>query len=329
MFRFASLTKLSVFLVFVSIGTAPLAAFVQQEEQQSSIDRLKTIGAILSTDDQGKVIALQFPEGVGIGRKDWHHLEQLTDLRDLDLGALWIKNDILKHVGKLTELRSLNLFGNPLEDDALTQIEGLQKLETLYLYRTFLDDEALKSVVKLKNLQRLNILDTFLTDKGLKLLGSCKQLKQLSIGNSKAGSFPESFFSPAGIEQLRKDLPNTEISFWGGSDRLDLPEKLNKPAKQAFPKIEGSECRSCRCPAAFQTRRFGLALFLGPRPRWDEPRNRGERRLESVAAQVAVASQSWHRIRGADDRKRAFAVLPSRSESSKRRRVRRAAELFS
>ena len=263
MFRFAILTKLVVFFMLALSGTATHAAF-QQEGQQEAIDRLKTIGASVSLDDQGRVIALQFPEGVGFGQKDWPLLEQLPDLRDLDLGAIWVNNDILKHVGKLTELRSLNLFGNPIEDAGLTQIEGLQKLETLYLYRTFLDDQALESVVKLKSLRRLNMLDTFLSDKGLKLLGTCKQLKHLSIGNSKAGSFPESFFSPEGIEQLRKDLPNTEISYWGGSDRLDVPEKLNKPAKKAFQKTRVLNVKVAAAPQLSKREGSDWPCFLGP-----------------------------------------------------------------
>ena len=232
--------------------------------QQTSIARLKETGAILSTDNQGKVIALQFPEGVGIDQPDWHHVEQLTDLQDLDLGALAVSNDMLKHVGKLTELRSLNLYGNPIEQNALTQIENLQKLENLYLYRTFLDDEAVESVVKLKNLRHLNILDTFLTDKGLKLLGTCKQLKHLSIGNTKAADFPEAFFSPAGIAQLRKDLPKTEISFWGGSDRFDVSEKLNNPARKAFQKTKALNVAVAVAPQLSKREGSDWSCFLGP-----------------------------------------------------------------
>ena len=238
MFRLAAHAKLIVFLIAAAIQTAAFANAAQQPGQQDSIAQLKAIGAILSTDDQGKVIALQFPEGIGFNETVWHHLDQLSDLRDLDLGALYLGDGVLKHVAKLTELRSLNLFGNPFEGDALKHIEGLKKLETLYLYRTFLDDQSLESIVKLKSLRHLNMFDTFLTDKGLKLLGTCKQLKHLSIGNSKAGNFPESFFSAAGIEQLRKDLPNTEINYWGASDRLDIAEKLNKPSKKNFWKTE-------------------------------------------------------------------------------------------
>ena len=106
-------------------------------------------------------------------------------MQDLDVGALYIGNDMLAHVGKLQQLKNLNLFGNPIDSIALKQIENLQNLETLYLYRTFIDDMGVGSIAKLKNLKRLNMFDTFLTDKGLGLLAGCKQLKHLSIGNSK------------------------------------------------------------------------------------------------------------------------------------------------
>ena len=154
MFRLACLTKLVAFLVLASGGTNSLATFAQQTGQQESIDRLQTIGASLSTDDQGKVIAVQFPEGVGFPPNDWHHLEQLTDLRDLDLGAIWVDNNILKHVGKLTELRSLNLFGNPFEEDALTR---LRVCRILKLFISIVPFSMIKLVNRSSNLRHLNV----------------------------------------------------------------------------------------------------------------------------------------------------------------------------
>ena len=166
MFRLSELTlPIAICLLWIP----HLLPAQEYSGKQNSIDRLKSAGAILSTDDDGKVIALQFPEGIGFHTSQWHHLDKLTDLRDLDLGAVHVGNGITGQISKLTELRSLNLFGNPLDSIALTRIENLQKLETLYLYRTFIDDEGITSIAKLKNLRRLNMMDTFLTDKGLKL----------------------------------------------------------------------------------------------------------------------------------------------------------------
>ena len=186
-------------------------------------------GAVLTKDADGKIIAFQLPESLALSEAAWVYLEKLPDLQDLDLGAQHLGNDALKHVGKLTELRSLNLFGNPLDSISLTHITGLNKLETLYLYRTFIDDKGIESIAQLKSLERLNMFDTFLTDAGLDRLGTCKQLKHLSIGNSKAGNFPKSFFTPAGIKRLRKNLPETNITYWGQDDnRLDLPAVIGE-----------------------------------------------------------------------------------------------------
>jgi len=244
-----------------------LSAF-QSADQQVSIARLRELGAVLSTVDDGKITGLQFPEGSSFEQPDWHHVGQLTDLRDLDLGALYVGNDMLKHVGSLIELRTLNLFGNPLDSIALVDIEGLQKLETLYLYRTFIDDEGIHSIAKLKNLRRLNVFDTFLTDKGLGLLGKCQQVEHLSIGNSKTGKFPESFFTPAGIEQLHKDLPNTKITYWGVNQRLDSPAtiqnpNLKGPAVRVGEKLRSEKVRSAK-DLSKRLKGSDWPCFLGP-----------------------------------------------------------------
>jgi len=177
------------------------------------------------------MVAFQMPENRGLSGKAWPYLAMLTDLQDLDLGGMNLNNDRIETISNLTELRSLNLFGNPIDSFAMPYLANLQKLETLHLYRTRVDDEGLESLARLKNLKRLNVLDTLLTDKGLKKLGNFKQLTHLSIGNSKAENFSESSFTPAGIKQLRLDLPNTEITYWGTDDeKRDLPEVLSDAA---------------------------------------------------------------------------------------------------
>ena len=239
--------------------------FSQQTAQQSAVKRLAELGAVFSTDSDEKIIGLQFPEGSSFDPQDWHHLEQLSDLRDLDLGALYVGNEILKHVGKLSELRSLNLFGNPLDSIALVDIENLQKLETLYLYRTFIDDKGITSIEKLKRLQRLNMFDTFLTDKGLASLGECKQLQHLSIGNSKAGKFPESFFTEAGIEKLRQDLQQTKITYWGSDDRLEVAKTIQKPTGKLLRETQLLNTKAEPAPnLATNNAGSDWPCFLGP-----------------------------------------------------------------
>ena len=202
-------------------------------------------GGIVSRDDQGRVTGLQFPENLTLPVHAWTALEQLTDLRELDLSAMLVTNERLQHVGKLKNLRSLNLFGNPIDSVAIEQLVGLEKLETLYLYRTFTDDQAILSLAKLSRLKRLNMFDTFLTDKGLQYLEACQSLRNLSIGNSNPGEriesrFPESFFTEAGIKRLRQRLPETEILVWSKTDSPEVPtEVLNLKEHAAAPERNG------------------------------------------------------------------------------------------
>jgi outer membrane protein assembly factor BamB len=75
------------------------------------------------------------------------------------------------------------------------------------------------------------MFDTFLTDRGLERFEAFKSLKHLSIGNTDPGEmaqskFPESFFTEAGIERLRRQLPETEILVWSKTDSPEVPTKV-------------------------------------------------------------------------------------------------------
>jgi outer membrane protein assembly factor BamB len=229
--------RLAVCLFCVVFPLSSLSAQNVRQPTEQSVGSAEAVvvraGGIVSHDGQDRVIGLQFPENLTLPDHAWTALEKLTDLRELDLSAMLVTNDRLQHVGKLTNLRSLNLFGNPIDSVAIENLVGLQKLETLYLYRTFVDDEAVLSLSKLSRLKRLNMFDTFLTDKGLTYLESCSSLRHLTIGNTNPGKmskgkFPESFFSEAGIEGLRKKMADTEILVWSRTDSPEVPvEVLN------------------------------------------------------------------------------------------------------
>ena len=82
--------------------------------------------------------------------------------------------------------------------------------------------------------------------------------------SSKAGKFPESFFTPAGIERLRKDLANTEIDYWGGSERLDIVEKINRPAKKELKKAAIKNITVANAPDISKREGLDWPCFLGP-----------------------------------------------------------------
>ena len=270
--KFQSIIKRGLCIFYISLCVHPFAISAQVQQQQpekdptqEAVDFLRLIGAIITTDDQGRAVALQFPEGIGFDQQGWHHIGHLVDLQDLDLGALYIGNDLLQHVGKLKSLKNLNLFGNPIDSIGLQHIEQLDQLETLYLYRTFVDDAGIDSIAKLPKLRRLNMFDTFLTDKGLEKLGAMTELENLSIGNSKAGQFPESFFSEAGIQGLKENLPNTAITLWGFDDRLDFPDTIQRAQSE---KAKGQQRllieQIALAPDLSQRKGEDWPAFLGP-----------------------------------------------------------------
>lgn len=299
----------------------------QQDSKSSAIEHLISLGAVLTTDDAGKVVALQFPEGVGFNEQSWHNLGELTDLRDLDLGALGIGNEMLRHVAKLKELRSLNLFGNLLDSNSLVYIEGLQNLETLYLYRTFITDEGIESIVKLKNLRRLNMFDTILTDKGLDQLGQFSSLRYLSIGNSMARqgqtqTFPRSSFSQTGIERLRQALPETEITYWGAAGRLDVPRLIQRTQKKngdTWPNLLTTKVveapdlskrtKGSDWPFFLGPKRNGKSIETGIRADWktSPPKLLWHKKVGTGYAAPAVAKGRllfYHRVRNNGGRER-------------------------
>ena len=279
-----SFKRIVIFFVFSLALGFPLASAFQKTKQEKSPATAQEVvspekiaaekfmleaSAVISKDEEGRIIALQFPENIGLRDAGWAHLGNLTDLQDLDLSAIHVSNGRLKIVGGLKELRSLNLFGNPIDSVSLTYLTDLDKLETLYLYRTFIDDEGIKSIAKMKSLRRLNMFDTFLSDKGLDGLGTCKGLRYLSIGNSKAGNFPESFFSKAGIDRLRANLPDTNIIYFGeNNQQVALPKLEVKSKLTTEQKKLASTVVAPSIPDApnLAKRKFGSdwASFLGP-----------------------------------------------------------------
>jgi hypothetical protein len=297
----------------------PLTATPQQ-----AADFLRKAGAVLTTNSDGKVVAFQMPETKRLHEQSWPYLARLTDLQDLDLGALSAQNHHLKNLRPLTRMRNLNLFGSPIDSIALENITSMQQLETLYLYRTFIDDAAITHITKLRNLKRLNLFDTFLSDKGLGQLAQCKQLRYLTIGNSHAGKFPESTFTTAGVERLRAALPDTQIFLWGTTDRHDTPTVFSNPnvpqrtAKRNVSlepvKISPAENLATRVsgsdwPAFLGPTSDGKSTETGLLTNWNErlPKLRWHKSVGTGFAAPSIARGRlllYHRVRTQDPKRR-------------------------
>jgi Leucine-rich repeat (LRR) protein len=117
-------------------------------------------------------------------------------LHELDLG---LEDIILFQLVNLVTLKRLNLSHNNITD--ISSLEGLVNLEHLYLPENNITD--ILALSHLNNLETLVLHNNEITD--VSLLGNLKNLKYLSIRRN--------YIVESQIDELRKVLPNCEISY--------------------------------------------------------------------------------------------------------------------
>jgi|GEM_PF-2034355 len=122
---------------------------------------------------------------------DLAFLQELPELRQLDLQDTTITDAGLEHLSGLSELVRLNLKGTFVSDAGLRRVKGLSRLEHLDLSGTKVGDAALSSLKDLTQLAELELADTAVTD--------------------------------AGAEQLREALPHLRLMNWSRKEYRFIP----------------------------------------------------------------------------------------------------------
>ena len=119
------------------------------------------------------------------------HLQQLPNLRSLEVYDLSIGETGLKHLRNMKGLKSLTIRGKGLDESELVHIAGLSKLERLSMnVRDMkLTDAGLEQLAGLTSMKDLNIFNTQsqITDDGLRHLSRMYELEYLQI----AGMFTD------------------------------------------------------------------------------------------------------------------------------------------
>jgi len=160
--------------------------------------------------------------------RDLELLKSLRYVRDLDLANTRISDDGLVIVGQLRRLRSLTFLGPQIGDHGVAHLKRLQleqlslwktnvtdagvghlrdmrTLRNLVLDETQITDAALEHLGQLTSLEEwLGLTHTHVTDAGLTHLTQLKKLKNLNLIGTNV--------SRDGLEQLRKALPETNVS---------------------------------------------------------------------------------------------------------------------
>lgn len=140
------------------------------------------------------------------------YLQELTNLRELDLYGTAITDAGLKNLKALTHLEVLKLSDTQITDAGLENLKGLTQLKDLDLTDTGITDAGLENLKGLAGLQRLCLYQTTnITDAGLKHLQGLIQLKNLDLISTDV--------TQEGVNKLQQALPGCQID---SSCRTDM-----------------------------------------------------------------------------------------------------------
>jgi Leucine-rich repeat (LRR) protein len=133
------------------IDDQALAELKPSLEQLPWLDRLSLAGARIT--------------GAGLAA-----LENLHQLRSLDLKQTPIGDEALVHLGKLAQLESLDLTGTRVGDRGLAALGELGNLRTLWLGGTKITDRSIDELIRRPQLEIISVADTRLTEEGIERL---------------------------------------------------------------------------------------------------------------------------------------------------------------
>jgi hypothetical protein len=150
-----------------------------------------------------------------------------------DLGLILdrVDDETMQLIGKLTNLKVISLgyqsgMGFKITDNVLAYLKNLKNLESIVLYDANITDAGLMHLEDLKKLKFLNLTRTNITDAGLVHLKDLTNLKVIFLGYTRVSDAGLMHlkgltnlktivrglrFTKAGMDELRKSLPNVEF----------------------------------------------------------------------------------------------------------------------
>ncbi|MDA8746097.1 hypothetical protein N9N28_15845 [Rubripirellula amarantea] len=168
----------------------------------------KWIGNELVTDVEMlsfTVIMLGGPVSENVNDDLLVHLRSLPGVKYLMLdGCQGITDQGLVHLKGMVDLEELILSQTKITGSGFDALRKLRNLKNLDLQSTPVVDSSLAKLVSHKQLEELWLTDTRITDEAVPYLTQLTELKQLDVALTE--------MTPDGVQQLRKALPNCEIS---------------------------------------------------------------------------------------------------------------------
>jgi hypothetical protein len=132
------------------------------------------------------------------------YLKGLPNLERLWVNRTKVSDAGMVHLAGLTKLKELGLQGSRVGDEGMHKLTRLTNLEVLFVSQMKLTDAGMIPIREFKQLRTLSLEETRVTDAGLVHLSNLKQLQRLLVGGSR--------ITKSGIAELKRDLPNVEVS---------------------------------------------------------------------------------------------------------------------
>jgi uncharacterized protein (TIGR03067 family) len=137
------------------------------------------------------------------------HLKGMRALRDLELDSTMLSGACLDDLTGLP-IQYLNLNKTKVRGrDALSKLSKLTELKDVRLEGLFITDDDLNGLIECRSVEKIWLRDNRITDKGLEILAQMKWLRELGLAYDN----PEIAITPAGVERLRKAMPNCNLVF--------------------------------------------------------------------------------------------------------------------
>ncbi len=148
------------------------------------------------------------------------YLENLSNLRKLNMPGASVTDAGLMHLQRLTRLHSLDLSNTNITGVGIDRLGSLGELSTLDLSGTRVTDAGLDGLASLTSLRGLNLAGTQVSDSSIPRFRSLPRLSQVDVSGTK--------MTVHGIAEVAQLRPLFHVIFSGGrlwSETLDLDNR--------------------------------------------------------------------------------------------------------
>jgi len=195
-------------------GTRVTRACIPHLAKRPDLEELYLSSVPITDDDLAQLAGLTQLKALNIAGSQItdagiKHLKGMRALRDLQVDATMLSGACLDDLAglpiQLLILNKTKVRGR----DALSKLSKLTELKDVRLEGLLITDDDLNGLIECRSVEKIWLRDNRITDKGLEILAQMKWLRELGLAYDN----PETAITPAGVEHLRKALPNCNIVY--------------------------------------------------------------------------------------------------------------------